>query len=178
MAVWSDISFDDDLDMDYEEPDLDDFFELESGLDDDSSDEPESNSNVQCAQLYLSALGYKVGAKERYGIMNNETRQSLIKYLQFQLGYYGAGCAITGEFDSDTLAKMRRFLPLAQKTPRTYLVKAIQLAVLCAGYSINNDNAINGIYSPELAQAVSLFQLDNDIPETGKIDSETFIALF
>lgn len=140
--------------------------------------EENQSDNVYVAQLFLHNKGYEVGAPNQYGAMNQETKIALVKYLQFQLGYYGCGVAVTGEFNSDTLTKVKRFLPIQKNSPRPYLIKAFQIALLCHGYRINLDNAIDGTYSLDTRLAVEQFQMDNDLVATGTINSETAIALF
>lgn len=175
-----------DYDYDFLDSD-DDIFEEEEDLfeeeSEDDSFEPESldeepgytDEHTRQAQLYLKEHGYDVVVD---GEMHESCKESIIKYLQFQLGYYGAGCAVNGKLNSDTIIKMKRFLPLKRSNnPRMHLVKVIQIALLYLGYDVNEENSINGVYSTKLEKAIKRFQRDFDLAETGYVNSETFIAL-
>lgn len=182
---WSDDILDE-LDEDFFDDlkeDLNDIEDTENeALEDYEEAEPDvfvnQSDNVYVAQLFLSGKGYELGSPSQFGVMNDATKIAAIKYLQFQLGYYGCGTAINGEFNADTLTKVKRFLPIQKNCPRPYLIKAFQVALLCHGYRINLDNAIDGIYSLDTRIAVEQFQMDNDLVVTGTINSETAIALF
>lgn len=134
------------------------------------------------AQQYLNGLainGYYFtddflgGYLPTDGLNSRQFSSALIYYLQANMGMYASeATGFIGDATKDGLITVPDQLPGDVTTARHY-VRAIVFALLANGY----DLSINSYWSQETAAAVAQFQRDMALPDTGKVDVTTWMAL-
>ena len=134
------------------------------------------------AQQYLNGLainGYFFtddflgGYLPTDGLNSRQFSSALIYYLQANMGMYASeATGFIGDATKAGLITVPDHLPSDVTTARHY-ERAIVFALLANGY----DLTINSYWSQETANTVAQFQRDMALPQTGKVDVTTWMAL-
>lgn len=143
-----------------------------------------SGSDVKKVQEYLINQGYLLDDAD--GILGNNTAYA-VKAFQKDMGL-----TINGDVDEKTMQTLQennkkfenkeKDEGLTNKIPNIHLKKgdyttqvhSVQVMLVKFGYL--NDNA-DGIYGSNTAEAVKVFQKDNNLKVTGEVDGLTYRAL-
>lgn len=136
-----------------------------------------SNSLVKQGQSYLKKWGYDLGPSGVDGYDGPNTRQARVRYVQHNMNAYGAGIAVDGDNGPATKAAWAKYGPVQKGSTRTYLVKAVQIALLCHGYSVGSAG-IDGDCGNDTDAAIRAFQKAHGLKVDGIAGPATFNALF
>lgn len=133
---------------------------------------------VKAGQAYLAKFGYDLGGSGIDGVYGPATRAASIRYAQYNMNAYGAGIAVDGLRGPATNAAWTRLGPvyLGVKN-RTYMVKAVQIALLLHGYSIGTAG-IDGSFGNDTDTAVKKYQNRHGLEVDGYVGPATFASLF
>ncbi len=159
------------------------------------------NPTVQRGQAALEAAGYRLPRYGADGIMGRETREALLRYQRDH------NLRPTGRFDADTMERLTRAstTTAATSTPPSNLtnaslrddatvaqvaagqvqlsrgasgepVRKVQQALVAAGYELPRYGA-DGQFGRETETAIRALQRESGLPETGRLDRDTLVAL-
>lgn len=144
-----------------------------------SSDGQSSDSNdlVKQGQAYLKKWNYSLGPNGVDGYDGPYTRQARIRYVQHNMNAYGANLAVDGDNGPATKAAWNTYGPVKRGSSRVYLVKAVQIALLCHGYSVGS-SGIDGDCGDDTDSAIRSFQKGHNLEVDGCAGPATFNALF
>ena len=142
-----------------------------------SQNDDKPNSEVKQAQLYLIAQGFSVGAPGADGYYGSNTHTGLVKFVQNQLNIYGAGLDVDGSNGPLTQNAWSEFGPVYYGTSKRTLVYAVQVALLCHGYSVGSAG-IDGYCGSDTDRAIRAFQRDHGLAVDGYVGPATFVELF
>lgn len=140
-------------------------------------DNDEPNAEVKQGQSYLVAQGFDVGDSGIDGYYGSDTRRALVKFVQNQLNIYGAGLDVDGLVGPLTKAAWNEFGPIYYGTSKRTLVYAVQVALLCHGYSVGSAG-IDGYCGTDTDNAIRAFQNDHGLEVDGYVGPATFLELF
>ena len=137
------------------------------------------SDSVKKAQAYLKKWKYDIGENGVDGIYGEDTRKALISYMQHSLNAYKADISVDGIYGDETAKALHARLPIGIGSTDTYLIKSIQLALLCHAMPLGWSGGIDGVYDYEFtASTVEAFQKENHISPSGIVDSVTIAKLF
>lgn len=142
-----------------------------------SQDTDAPNSEVKQAQLYLISQRFSVGSAGADGYYGPDTHAGLVKFVQNQLNLYGAGLALDSSNGPLTQAAWSEFGPVYYGTSKRTLVYAVQVALLCHGYSVGSAG-IDGYCGSDTDKAIRAFQRDHNLEVDGYVGPATFVKLF
>lgn len=126
---------------------------------------------VKQGQRALEAAGYSVGSCGIDGEYGTDTKAACIRYVQAVLGV-----SVDGIDGSKTKAAFAAN-GLVKKGSTGAIVKAVQIALLCHGYSVGSCG-IDGEFGSDTRSAVCSFQTAKGLSVDGIVGKNTFAALF
>lgn len=136
-----------------------------------------SNENIKIAQAYLKKFNYDIGRSGIDGIYGPDSKRAVIKYVQYNMNYYGAGLSVDGSNGPLTKQAWSKYGPVKLWSNRIYLVKAVQIALMLRGYSVGS-YGIDGSCGEDTVKAIKAFQTDQKIQVDGVVGANTFALLF
>ena len=135
------------------------------------------NSLVRQGQQYLIKRGFSVGPTGADGYYGRNTNIGLVKFTQTQLNTFGAGLAIDGSRGPLTQSAWRTYGPVHYGTSKRALVMAVQVSLLCHGYSVGSAG-VDGYCGKDTDAAIRSFQRDHGLAVDGYVGPATFLELF
>lgn len=132
---------------------------------------------VKTAQSYLQKWGYSVGSSGVDGSLGPDTLAAAVRYVQYNMNYYGAGISVDGSVGPATRAAWERYGYVRLWCPRVYMVKAVQIALLLHKVSVGPDG-IDGSCGPDTDKAIRLYQSMKGLEVDGSVGPITFESLF
>lgn len=142
-----------------------------------SSASGNGGSTVRTAQEYLKKFNYDLGPSGVDGSFGPDTKKALIKYVQYNMNYYGAGISVDGSNGPNTKTAWNKYGSVRQGSGRIYMVKAVQIALMLRGYSVGS-SGIDGSCGPDTVKAIKAFQAANGLTQDGIVGPNTFAKLF
>lgn len=135
------------------------------------------SSIVKQGQKYLQDAGFSVGSAGIDGEYGPDTRKASIKHVQYQMTMCDQKLDIDGINGPLTKAAFNRLGYVYLNHGRPRVIKAIQAALLCHGYSVGSDG-IDGDCGKNTSTAIQTFQKDNRLEVDGVVGPATFAKLF
>lgn len=141
--------------------------------------QPTSNGSdtVRQGQRALVADGFSVGSCGVDGCFGPDTRKACARHVQTALNGCGAGLQVDGDVGPLTRAAWGKYGPVRQGCGRAGLVRSVQIALTCRGYSVGSAG-IDGDCGPDTASAIRAFQQGNGLGVDGICGPLTFAKLF
>lgn len=131
---------------------------------------------VRTAQRYLQGWGYDIGRYGVDGVYGSDSRSAAIRYAQFNMNYYGAGISVDGVLGQKTISAWGRLGPVYKGFTRTYLVKAVQIALMLNGQSVGS-YGIDGVCGDGTRDAILRFQRLKGLTQDGVAGTDTLRKL-
>ncbi len=132
---------------------------------------------VCAAQRWLLGAGYSVGSCGIDGNNGPDTHKALTRCLQDALNEYGAGLAVDGSYGPFTKSAVGKYGPVCLSCGRKSLVRAVQAALLAAGFSVG-PCGIDGSCGSATDAAIRSFQRASSLKIDGYAGPETCERLF
>lgn len=132
---------------------------------------------VKTAQSYLKRWGYDLGSSGVDGSCGPDTIKAAVKYVQYNMNYYGARLAVDGDIGPATKAAWEKYGYVKLYCPRIYMVKAVQIALMLHGVSVG-PSGIDGSCGPDTDTAIRTFQSNKGLESDGSVGPATFPVLF
>lgn len=135
------------------------------------------NKYTKQGQEYLKNGGFSLGPDGVDGEFGPNTRAACIKFVQTQMNSLGQGLDVDGENGPLTKAAWNRLGMVYAGHGYPRCIKAVQVALLCRGYSVGS-YGIDGDCGPDTTAAIKAFQRDNGLEVDGVVGPMTFAKLF
>lgn len=132
---------------------------------------------VKMGQSYLKKFNYDIGSTGVDGSYGPATKKGLVKYVQYNMNYYGAGLAVDGIAGPATKAAWNKYGPVKLGSTRIYLVKAVQIGLCLNGISVGS-SGIDGSCGPDTVDAIKRFQTNKGLSVDGIFGPASFAAMF
>lgn len=134
------------------------------------------NEFTRQGQKYLQDNGFVVAGGVD-GVYGKHTRSASVKHVQYQMTMLGQKIAIDGVNGPATKAAFNRVGMVYRGGGQIRIAKAVQVALLCHGYSIGSAG-IDGIVGADTDRAIRSFQSANGLGVDGVVGPATFAKLF
>lgn len=136
------------------------------------------SSVVKQGQRYLQDNGFPVGSAGIDGIYGGDTKRASIKHVQYQMNQVlNTNLAIDGINGKNTKAGWRKCGNVSKGRGKTRCIKAVQVALLCHGYSVGS-SGVDGVCGSDTDAAIKRFQRANGLSADGIVGPATFAKLF
>lgn len=135
------------------------------------------NSYTKQGQRYLQEAGFSIGSSGVDGEYGPDTRRGSIKHVQYQMTQCGQRLDIDGINGPLTKAAFNRLGFVYKNNGRPRVVKAVQVALLCHGYSVGSCG-IDGDCGKDTDAAIRAFQKAKGLEVDGVVGPMTFAKLF
>ena len=135
------------------------------------------NSFTKEGQRYLQNAGFSVGSCGIDGEYGPATRKASIQHVQYQMTMCGQRLEVDGINGPLTKAAFNRLGYVYKNAGRPRVVKAIQAALLCHGYSVGSCG-IDGDCGKDTDAAIRAFQRAKGLEVDGVVGPMTFAKLF
>lgn len=134
-------------------------------------------SVVKQAQRYLKENGFHIGPCGIDGEYGPDTKAASVKHCQYQMTMCGQKLEIDGINGPLTKAAFNRLGYVYLNHGRPRVIKAIQVALQCHGYSVGPDG-IDGDCGNNTSAAIRSFQKAKGLEVDGVVGPATFAKLF
>lgn len=132
---------------------------------------------VEEAQRYLSKWGYPLGPSGVDGSFGPDTRRATVRYVQHNMACYGERVDVDGDCGPKTKAAWSRLGGVRRGCSKVYLVKAVQISLMCHGVSVGPDG-IDGSAGPDTDSGIRSYQRSRGLEADGSVGPATFASLF